>query len=184
MKNIITAFFLLVCAAAGSCQQKTNANLKSTACSSNPRTVVPASLQGNWMYGKFSMKEYWSQHPSTYLGNAMQFAIAFRFNADGTYEQYFTSGSVMGGVVTYQQSVTKGTVVTDTETGTITTYPCSSHYKRMNGNRVVEDRDLLPRELSGKTSYTFRTGSEANGTKAVYLTMQGTTDPLTFLQRF
>jgi hypothetical protein len=62
------------------------------------RTNVPAGLQGNWMYGNFSMTEYWNQNPGDYLGNAFQFAIAFKFNANGTYEHYFTSSSVTGGV--------------------------------------------------------------------------------------
>lgn len=184
MKSIFIAASILFVTLTGACQQTKNRTTKTVVCSSNPRTTVQASLLGNWMYGNFSMKEYWSQNPSEYLGNALQYAIAFKFNADGTYEQYFTSSSVMGGVVTYQQSVTKGTVVVDNAKKTIITYPCSSHYKRTNGGRTVEDRDMLKSELNGTTSYTFTTGTEANGTKAVYLTLQGTTNPLTFLQRF
>src|SRR5688572_31340707 len=79
----------------------------------SPRTSVPAEIEGSWMYGNFSMTEYWSQDPYSYLGNALQFAIAFEFEANGTYTQYFTSSNVMGGVTTYQQSVTKGTVEVD-----------------------------------------------------------------------
>jgi hypothetical protein len=75
-----------------------------------PRTNVPAEAQGLFMYGNFSATEYWSQNPSDYLGNGLTMAMAFKFAPGGTYEQYFTSSSVLGGVVTYQQAVTKGTV--------------------------------------------------------------------------
>ena len=87
-----------------------------------PKTNVPAELTGNWMYGNFSMTEYWSQDPSEYLGNGLEFAFAFTFNANGTYTQYFTGSSVMGGVVTYQQSVTQGTMEVNTATKTIITH--------------------------------------------------------------
>jgi hypothetical protein len=47
-----------------------------------------------WMYGNFSTTEYWSQNPSEYIGNGFTMAMAFKFAAGGTYEQYFTSSSV------------------------------------------------------------------------------------------
>lgn len=75
-----------------------------------PKTEVSASLQGVWMYGNFSMTEYWSQNPADYIGNAFELAIAFKFNANGTYEQYFTSRTVTTGISTYHQSFTRGTV--------------------------------------------------------------------------
>lgn len=184
MKSLLIAAAVLLSATTGACQSSKNRTGNRAICTGNPRSEVPASLRGNWMYGNFSMTEYWSQNPSSYLGNALQYAIAFKFNADGTYEQYFTSSAVMGGVVTYQQSVTKGTVVVDAANGTIQTYPCSSHYKRTKGGRTVEERDMQRSEMAALTSYTFTAGAEANGTKAVYLTLQGTSSPLTFLQKF
>jgi len=107
------------------------------------------------MYGNFSMTEYWNQNPGDYLGNALQFAIAFKFNADGTYEQYFTSSSVSLGITTYQQSVTKGTMVLDEATKTIKTYACSAHYKRTKSGQTVEERDLAKNELTLLTTYTL-----------------------------
>lgn len=144
---------------------------------------VPAELQGGWMYGNFSMTEYWSANPATYLGNALTFAIAFKFKLDGTYEQYFTSSSVMGGISTYHQSVTKGNVKIDSIAKTIITYPTTSHYKRTKMGKVEEDRDLLTKEISSATTYLYKTGTEASGTKAIYLTIQGTNNPLTFLRK-
>ncbi len=150
---------------------------------SGPKTDVPAELQGNWMYGNFSMTEYWSQNPSGYIGNAFQFAIAFKFNSNGTYEQYFTSSSVTAGVSTYQQSVTKGTVVIDEVNKTITAYPAKAHYKRTRSGQTLEERDLAKSELRGATTYNYTIGTEPNGTKAIYLIIQGDNNPLTFLKK-
>jgi hypothetical protein len=146
-------------------------------------TEVPAQLQGNWMYGNFSMTDYWSQNPSDYIGNALEFAIAFRFYQNGAYEQYFTSSSVTSGVKTYQQSVTKGTVVLNETNKTITTYPAKAHYKRTSNGHTVEERDPAKNELSAHTTYQYSTGVESSGTKAIYLTMQGTNSSLTFLKK-
>lgn len=147
-----------------------------------PRTEVPATLQGKWMYGNFSLTEYWSTNPSTYLGPAVQYAFAFDFQPNGTYTQYFTSGTAGGGGTTYQQSVTKGTV--EVNGGTLVTHAASAHYKQTRNGQTVEERDLAKSELAKPTTYTYTTGTEPNGTKAVYLTMQGTSAPLTFLQKF
>lgn len=150
----------------------------------SPRTEVPAALQGNWMYGNFSMTEYWSQNPADYLGNAVQFAIAFKFNANGTYEQYFTSSTVTGGVVTYNQSVTKGTVEINEAAKTIVTHANSAHYKQTKNGQKVEERDLNKNEITALSNYTYQTGVEGNETKAIYLKLNGTGNALTFLQKF
>jgi hypothetical protein len=185
MKKLILSAAIISAALFGACQKsKTATTTASAACPENPRTTVTAALQGNWMYGNFSMTEYWNQNPGDYLGNALQYAIAFKFNADGTYEQYFTSSSVSLGITTYQQSVTKGTVVIDEAAKTIKTYACSAHYKRTRNGQTVEERDPAKNELTLLTTYTYTKGIEPSGTKAIYLTLQGTTNPLTFLQKF
>lgn len=183
MKKIILLSALAFTTILGACQKDKVKNSDQIPANM-PRTEVPAALKGVWMFGNFSMTEYWSQDPGTYVGNAVQFAIAFKFNTDGTYEQYFTSSAVTSGVSTYQQSVTKGTVEIDPVSKLIKTHPYKAHYKRTRGNQVLEERDLLQSELSGTTSYSFESGTEANDVKAIYLTMQGTSEPLTFLQKF
>jgi len=182
MKKILFLLIIVSSLLATACE-KSGTDTTGGIPSTMPRTDVPAALRGGWMYGNFSMTEYWSQNPSEYLGNALQFAIAFQFNADGTYTQYFTSSSVMAGVRTYQQSVTIGTVEIDQATKTIKTHPYSAHYKRTQNNQVVEERDLSKTEVSGVTLYTYTTAVEPSGTKSLLLKLQGTTDPLTFLQR-
>lgn len=146
-----------------------------------PRTEVPGHLQGLWMYGNFSTKEYWSTNPGTYIGNGFTIAIAFKFNADGTYEQYFTSSAVLLGVVTYHQSVTKGTVEVNEATNAIVTHPYKSHYRRTRGTTVEEDRDMKPEEL-GADNYTYTTETEPNGTQSIVLKIGGNS-PLKFLRK-
>lgn len=186
MKKITLSALFLFSVVAFACEKNKSNNPTDDGtipCPGNPRANVPASLQGTWMYGQFSLKEYWSTNPSTYLGNALQMAIAFKFNANGTYEQYFTSSSVMGTVVTYQQSVTKGTVVIDEAGKIIKTYACSAHYKRTKNGQTAEERDLRPDELTILSQYTFDPRTEPNGTNAIYLKLNGTGTELAFLKK-
>lgn len=148
-----------------------------------PVSDVPAGLRGTWMYGFFSLTEYWSQNPSEYLGNGFEMAIAFKFEANGTFTQYFTSSYVSGGVRTYMQSVSKGTVVVNEATHSFTTYTKSAHYKSTRNGQTVEERDLAKSELSGPTGYTYEYTTENNGAKSIQLKMQGTSSPLPFIQK-
>ena len=183
-KVFLTAVLFVLAATAFSQRISKPKQIKYASATEVTKVKVPADLQGCWMYGHFSTKEYWSVSPGKYLGNAFQFAIAFNFNADGTYEQYFSSSTVSGGLNTYHQSISKGTAVIDTVAKTITTYTTSSHYKRTRLGFVEEDRDMLPKEIAGTTIYTYRVGKELNGTEAIYLTLQGTKDALAFLKKF
>src|SRR4051812_40691434 len=120
MRNL---FLFIMVAAVCSLAACAKDNLSDGIPANSPRTEVPGDLQHLWMYGHFSTTEYWTQDPSTYIGNAFEIAIAFQFHADGTYTHYFTSSSVVGGVTTYNQSVTTGTVEIDAVNKTITTHP-------------------------------------------------------------
>jgi len=179
MKQLLALLTLTISFSAMACKKSSTAPDDA----GSPRTETPVELHGSWMYGNFSMTEYWSQYPGDYLGNALEFAIAFKFEADGHYTQYFTSKSYMAGVTTYHQSVSKGTATFDAASHRFKTYPITAHYKRTANGKVAEDRDLAKSELSGVTSYSYTTGNESGGTPAIYLTLQNTTDPLTFLKR-
>jgi hypothetical protein len=177
MKKTMAIFGLVL--ALCSCKKDNNAGNYGN----QPATPLPAELQGNWMFGNFSMTEYWSQDPYTYLGNGLEYAIAFKFYANGNYEQYFTSSSVSGGITTYQQSFTKGTAELDAAHQEIKTHPFTAHYKRTRNRQVLEERDLTGSELSGTTQYNYQLGKEPNGTPAIYLLLRGTNNPLTFLKK-
>lgn len=152
-------------------------------CPGNPKAPVSASFNASWMYGSFSMTEYWSQNPSEYIGNGFEMAIAFKFNSDGTYEQYFTSKTANLGVSTFHRSLTKGTVVIDETNKTIKTYACSAHYMRSKNGIAEENRDLNQNEMTLQSTYTYTLGTEPNGTKALYLKLNGSGSALTFLQK-
>ncbi len=182
MKRILLLSVVISAIAATGCK-KDGAPAPDDIPSNLPRTSVPTELRANWMYGNFSMTEYWSQNPANYLGNALEYAIAFTFNERGEYNQYFTSSSVVAGVRTYQQSVTRGTVEIDVAKKIIKTHPFSAHYKRTRNGQTEEERDLKPDEISGVTTYTYVTGVEPSGSTALHLTLQGTANPLTFYEK-
>jgi hypothetical protein len=148
-----------------------------------PRTQVPTALQGNWMYGNFSMTEYWNQNPADYLGNAFEMAVAFTFHADGTYDHYFTSKTVSAGISTYHQSITKGTLEVDEASKTLTMHAVSAHYQQTRNGTVTENRDLREDEITKKTIYHYELKTEPNGTPAIYLKMNGTGNAFPFLKR-
>lgn len=148
-----------------------------------PRSTVPAEMQGSWMYGSFSMTEYWSQNPADYLGNALEFAIAFRLNENGSYEQYFSSRSVVGATIIYHQSLSKGTIELNPSENSMTTHANFAHYKRTEDGRTVEDRDLEKTEMTLSNHYTYELQTETNGTRAILLKLNGTGNPLRFLKK-
>lgn len=178
MKKIILLFTLAATFASTACEKE---SLPSP--NPGPHTTVPAELKGAWMYGNFSMTEYWTTNPNTYLGPAVQFAVAFQLEENGSYTHYFTSSTVTGTVVTYQQSVTKGTLEIDPASKTVKMHAATAHYKRTRSNQVLEERDLTKEEITALTTYKYTTGTEPSGTKALYLTLNGTTSPLTFLKK-
>jgi len=177
MKKLTLLLMIALISAMVSCS-KSGSDVPDT-----PRTDVPSELRGNWMFGSFSMTEYWSQDPSEYLGPGVEIAFAFTFNADGTFTAYFTAGTVMNGVQTYQQSVSKGTVEVDAANKVIKTHTSQVHYRRTVGGQVAEDRDMGKNEYDPNDSYTYTTGVEPGGTDALYLTLEGTSEPLTFLRK-
>lgn len=178
MKSLFVSLAILLSLACVGCEKNSQDSAESPAA-----TEVPAGLRGTWMYGFFSLTEYWSQNPSDYIGNGFEMAIAFKFEANGNFTQYFTSSYVSGGIRTYMQSVSKGTIVVNENTHTFTTYTKTAHYKSTRNGQTVEERDLAKSELSGPTSYSYEYSTETNGTKSIQLKMQGTSSPLPFLQK-
>lgn len=148
-----------------------------------PKTTVSESFQGMWMYGSFSTTEYWSQNPADYLGNAFELAIAFKFNANGTYEQYFTSRTVTSGISTYHQSLSRGTVEINEASKTIVTHAATAHYKQTKNNQTIQDRDLDKSEITATTTYTYELDTAPNGTKMIKLKLNGTGNALEFLKK-
>jgi hypothetical protein len=81
---------------------------------------------GQWLHGNFSMTEYWA-YDGSYVGNAFEQSIAFDFNADGSYEQYYAAQTNDWGCSTQAFSYSKGTVVfTDSS---FTVYPTEGNFR-------------------------------------------------------
>lgn len=182
MKKQFLLCAALLTAAAAFCQTKSKKPVLPKPVAATAATTL-SPVAGTWMYGNFSLTEYWTTSPRTYLGNAFTFAVAFKFNANGTYEQYFTSGVNNYGISTYHQSVTKGTYKMDEATATLSATPVSSHYKRTSLGRTEEDRDMRPGEIAKTDTYTYAASTEPNGTQALSLTITGTKSTLTFLKK-
>lgn len=179
-RTLFSALVLLALSAGAQTPRKPNAKPIAVKASTATRST---GLEGTWMYGNFSTTEYWSQSPKTYLGNAFTMAVAFVFKPDGTYEQYFTSQTTNFTGSVYHQSATKGSYTVDEVNKTLTCVALSSHYKRTDRGKVVEDRDMRPEEIAKKDQYTYAFGTESNGTKSLKLFIKGTQSTLSFLQK-
>ena len=182
MQKFFLIPLLAIAALMGSCEKDNTTNTDEYG--DGPRTNIPGTLLGNWMYGSFSMTEYWNQNPADYIGNAFELAVAFKFNTAGTYDHYFTSKTVIGGISTYHQSLTKGTIEINEADKTITTHARSAHYKQTKNGTTTDNRDLAENEITKTIMYTYELRTEPNGTRALYLKMNGTGNALQFLQKF
>lgn len=144
---------------------------------------IPNLLKGKWIYGNFSMTEYWGKNLPDHIGNDFEMAITFTFNANGTYDYYFSSKTVNGSVTTHHQSVTKGTLEVNEDLKTITTHAKSAHYKQTRNGATIENRDLAESEITKTTTYNYELATEINGAKAIYLTLNGTGTVLKFFKK-
>jgi hypothetical protein len=136
-----------------------------------PRSEVPTQLVGKWLYGSFSMTEFW-QYNGSYSGNAFELAVAFDFKPEGNVEFYFVTGGTTYGCRTEALVYKKGTVRFNDDSS-FTIYPtegrargfykgCASSYQ--NYDKKMERTDLPPetyyytleRDSSGKQQLVIR----------------------------
>ena len=151
MKKVIFSFFILV--SLFSCKE----DPITEATPDTPAGNVPSEAVGKWMYGTFSMSEFWA-YDGSYVGNAFELSVAFNFNADGTYEQYFAAQTNDWSCSTQSFSYFKGTVIfTDSS---FTVYPSEGNYRGYYSctPQYNFDRDAEQSELEVQTFYyTFET---------------------------
>jgi hypothetical protein len=115
-----------------------------------PKAVVPENLAKKWLYGNFSMTEFWTT-TGAHVGNAFELAVAFDFKPDGTTEFYFISGATNFGCRTEAFVWKKGTVefsptgnsftFLPTEGSARGYYTCGSH---QNYNNKYTQEQLKP----------------------------------------
>ena len=151
MKKAIFSF--LIIASFASCKEDPITNVDPN----NPNGHVVSEAVGQWLHGNFSMTEYWA-YDGSYVGNAFEQSVAFDFNADGSYEQYYAAQTNDWGCSTQAFSYSKGTVVfTDSS---FTVYPTEGNFRGYYScsPQYNFDRDADPSELKVQTYYyTFET---------------------------
>lgn len=117
----------------------------------SPRSEVPDNMEGQWLYGDYSMTEFWD-YDGSYSGNAFELALAFDFKKNGHFEFYFVTGGTSFGCRTEAFVFKKGTVQFN-DNHSFTIYPtegnsrgfykgCAPSYQ--NYNRKIEKNDLKP----------------------------------------
>lgn len=127
-----------------------------------PRSEVPSDLVGQWMYGNFSMTEFW-QYDGTYSGNAFELAVAFHFKPGGDVEYYFVTGGTSYGCRTEALVYNKGTVQFNGD-DSFTVYPTEGRsrgfYKGCASSYENYDKQLTKADLTPQTYYyTFEPAS-------------------------
>lgn len=119
---------------------------------------VPKEIVGQWIYGTFSMTEFWG-YDGSYQGNAFELSIAFNFMENGQYEMFFISTANDYGCRTEAFSYYKGSVNWDTE-GEFTVTPTEGNFRGFYAcsPQYNFDRAALQSELVSQTYYyTFET---------------------------
>jgi hypothetical protein len=121
---------------------------------STPKKDVPAEYAKSWLYGTFSMSEFWS-HSGEYLGNAFELSVAFKFTPDGNFEKYFVAQSRNYSCVTQAFTFAKGTVVFDEAAKTFTIYPTEGRYRGFDNciDKNNLERPFKSEELKSETYY-------------------------------
>ncbi|MBC8045552.1 MAG: hypothetical protein H7Y00_02015 [Fimbriimonadaceae bacterium] len=114
---------------------------------------APDEMVGQWLYGTFSMTEYWN-YDGSYEGNAFEMSVAFDFNDNGEYEMYFIAVANNYGCRTEAFTYTKGTVDWDTP-GQFTLTPDEGNYRGFYNctPQYNFDRDAEKSELQTQTFY-------------------------------
>ena len=154
MKKLISCLLLL--ATLSSC--KKDNPVPSPITDPTPTSYVPSEVLGQWLYGTFSMSEFWS-YDGSYLGNAFELSVAFTFSADGHYEQFVASSVNNYGCRSDGFSYFKGTV-NFYESDSFTVHPTEGNFRgfynctpQYNFNRPAASSELADQTFY----YSFET---------------------------
>ena len=173
MKKLL---FLLLAVAALSTGCKKDADVQ-------PGGHVDEQAVGKWMYGSFSMSDFWS-YDGRNLGKPFELAVVFDIKANGTYEQYFVASTRdYAGCRTEAFTYEKGRVDFNEADGSFTTTPTEGKYRGFyscipskNINRPMERSELKPKTYY----YELKTGSNRQ-TNLVVRFERGSENTSTFL---
>ncbi|MBO0930259.1 hypothetical protein [Fibrella aquatilis] len=136
---------------------------------SNPGGSLPTAVVGKWMYGSFSMADFWTYN-GTYAGKPFELAVVFDFKANGTYEKYFVSSARDYSCRTEAFTYEKGIVKFSEADGSFTCTPTEGKYRGFYScvpSRNI-DRSMEKSEMKVQTYYyELKTGSNGKPTIVV-----------------
>ncbi len=140
MKTLIFVMLSFVLFGTGCTEDESVTDLEGT---------IPSATAGQWMYGSFSMSDFWSYN-GQYQGKPFELAVIFDFKSNGSYEKYF-----IGATRDYSNCRTeaftfeKGRVTFDEAAGTFTTVPTEGTYRgfyscfpKNNSNRKMTNAEM------------------------------------------
>ena len=119
---------------------------------------APDEMVGQWLYGTFSMTEFWG-YDGSYQGNAFEMSVAFDFTDNGEYEMYFIAVANNYGCRTEGFTYTKGYVDWSID-GQFTVTPEEGNYRGFYSctPQYNFERAMTESELTSQTYYyTFET---------------------------
>ena len=148
--------FLAVLSLCASCELHDKQNDPSPVTPPTPpseQSEIPAALKGQWMYGNFSMTEFWA-YDGSYQGNAFQTSVAFNFIPGGNFEMYFAASSTYYYCTTQAFTFKKGSVKFNDDHSFII-YPSEGRYRGYYSCASSSniDRPFQPSELKPDTLY-------------------------------
>lgn len=129
-----------------------------------PDGYVPSQAKGQWLYGTFSMTDFWG-YDGSYIGNPFELSVAFNFMGNGEYEQYFMSQAIDYSTCrTEAFSYVKGTVIFDEANKSFTVYPAEGNFRGFYSCIPSSnfDRAAAPSELKIQTFY-YEYETDTNG---------------------
>jgi hypothetical protein len=145
---------------------------------------MPANIPGQWMYGNFSMTEFWTQDGS-YSGNAVEVAVAFDFKANGQAELYIISGGTSYACRTEAFEYKKGTVQFNQD-NSFTFYPTEGRvrgfYKGCAPSYQNYDKALEPGQLQPQTFY-FSFEKDGNGKEQLLIRFEKNSPNVSYFRR-
>lgn len=89
---------------------------------------VPGKAVGRWMYGNFSINNFWT-YDGKYAGKPYEQAMLFDFKPNGEYEQYVINALGSYGCRTKAFTYYKGKVKVDEDHGSFTLTPTGGNYR-------------------------------------------------------
>ena len=124
---------------------------------------VPARLVGSWRYGAISPSNFWSDHGSTYSGNAYGFSDQYEFSRDGRFKEWTYIYTQSYGCLTQVWTYMEGTVMVSGST--ITKYANRGRYKVQDTCSASRnfDRPMSVADLEQQQAKEYDWGMEEDG---------------------